>query len=289
MLFRSPIFFLSSGFFLVGHSDEKKWWKVALIKRIKTLFTYLLVNLMYFPFVNYFANRQGGGILSALGFVFPRNPACGPMWYVRNLFFLFVLAPFFVSALRVSKKIAWIIVFVCLLAWGFLPLLLRSIGVDELYIVFDQWFSICGLTFFMVGIALRIYGIPHVSRAMSVLALLLGFICSWLIAMSVCCQPWHRILRVVCPIMLVLGCYGLVPSLRWHRILRQNCFAIYAFHMLVIYAMEAALAHIGNEAFTYTFPGAVLFVVVPISFCILFAELLRLKLPLLTKIILGGR
>ena len=92
VLMAVPFFFLSSGFFLVGHSDEKKWWNVALIKRIKTLFTYLLVNLMYFPFVNYFANRQGGGILSALGFVFPRNPACGPMWYVRNLFFLFVLA-----------------------------------------------------------------------------------------------------------------------------------------------------------------------------------------------------
>lgn len=251
--------------------------------------------MIYFLFIGYYKREPISvvGVLSALGIVFPRNPACGPMWFVRNLFFLLALAPAFFRILNNSKKLAYAFVALCFLVWIFSPFLLSSFGYNGYEIVFDQWFSICGLTFFVSGIALRMYGIPRISRTAAVLSLLIGVVCSWLITANM--NGWlpieflYRFLRVAEPILLLVGCYGLVPGTSCPSILCRNCFAVYAFHMLIILTMRAFLSFLGFDDFAYTFTGAVLFVLIPICVCLGFAEVLRGNCPKLAQILLGGR
>lgn len=49
VLMAVPFFFVSSGFFLMGRSYEREWWKSAIVKRIQTLLIpYVLINIIYF-------------------------------------------------------------------------------------------------------------------------------------------------------------------------------------------------------------------------------------------------
>ena len=158
-----PWFFVASGFFLAGHFDEDRWYGREVLKRVKTLLIpfvlWALIGILFawcmwygIQKVGYvcdvhspFENGVCMGIVQALGFNMARMNI-GPIWYLRMLFILVVLSPLFYWCIRRSGYLLPMMAFV-------------GYGIYDVVVHFtDFWeyvFSLRGLAYFMVGIAIR--------------------------------------------------------------------------------------------------------------------------------------
>ena len=287
-----PFFFLVSGFLLVGHSDESGWWKAALRKRVRTLLVpYLVVNAIYFPLMWLYHNMPGAAFhsemayefsfvnfLAALGLVLPQNPACGPLWYVRMLMMLVVVSPLIVYVVRKSQ--AWALLLVMLVALNYF---FEPIGIK------DEVFGSRGIFFFTVGICLRTYGLPSVSKAVAALAGMACCACVWTLQAVELPYVARCALVYATPISGLVALWGLVPGQRWPTWLTSCSFAIYCFHMLVIFGYKAAskVAHCYDWLITPV--GFVACVLLPVALCCIFYNYVSSKMPRAATLLFGGR
>lgn len=145
-----PVFFFLSGYFAGGKSDELLTWqgyRVMLAKKIHSLAVpYLAWNLLFIVFylsvgsvvprigqrVSSFHLDTVQGFLSSLLGI-GRNPIDAPLWFVRDLFLIFLISPIIVWLVRRAR---WLLVgvVVFLLCFGF---------------AYEKWYS---LVFFSAGI-----------------------------------------------------------------------------------------------------------------------------------------
>ena len=287
-----PFFFLISGFLLVGHSDESGWWRNAFRKRIHTLLVpYLVVNAIYFPLMWLYHNAPGAAFrsemaydfsivnfLAAFGLVLPRNPACGPLWYVRMLMILVLVSPFVVYVVKRSWAWALLCVAVAAINYFFEP-----IGIK------DEVFGSRGIFFFISGICLRLYGVPNVCRIVAVLLGIVCCVCVWILQTIELPYVAKCALVYVTPISGVVALWGLVPEQRWPRWLTSCSFAVYCFHMLVVFGYKAALKAVHCYDMLFTPIGFVACILLPVAVCCAFYNLLSHKLPRVASLLFGGR
>jgi len=101
-------FFVLSGYFLGLHTNERKWWKTACVKRITTLLVpYVCWNILYFVVYAIGGISHESGLLGVnkiFGFTLGLAPICYPMWYVKTLYIFVMLSPVFVWCLHLFRK-----------------------------------------------------------------------------------------------------------------------------------------------------------------------------------------
>lgn len=148
-----PVFFFLSGYFASRHFEEYLTWdgyKTLIKKKILTLAVpYLLWNVIFILFylvagsvVPRIGQRVAKFHLDTLyGFIdkllgLSGSPLDGPLWFVRDLFVLFLILPLIVAAMKYAK---W------LLYLGFIALLVFSAN------IYGRWYSI---VLFTIGLAL---------------------------------------------------------------------------------------------------------------------------------------
>lgn len=133
-------------------------------KRVKSLLIpYVTINLMYLPFVYLYHNLGGSAfhsdmpytmsfvtILSSLGLWLSNNPACNPLWFVRFLLILMLIAPLFLYVIRKSHAASLMLVTCLISLWVLMPR----------FDIPEEVLSYRGLVFFTIGMHLRIYGLP---------------------------------------------------------------------------------------------------------------------------------
>ncbi len=165
-----PFFFACSGFLLFKDWDCSTNWVVGKYKArfASLIIPFLLWNTICFFYIlslliaaNILHHRQvlcGTAFESfnslyqtfvrVLGLDMTKYPYSGPMWYIRNLFFLVLVAPFIGSVIRISRTLAWGLLGITLLLW-FVPVTHISF--------FKVGFSLQGLFFFSVGACLSFW------------------------------------------------------------------------------------------------------------------------------------
>ncbi len=150
-----PVFFFLSGYFASRHFEEYLTWdgyKTLIKKKVLTLAVpYLLWNVIFILFylaagsvVPRIGQRVAKFHLDTLyGFIdkllgLSGSPLDGPLWFVRDLFVLFLILPLIVAAMKYAK---W------LLYLGFIALFVFSAN------IYGRWYSI---VLFTIGLLLVI-------------------------------------------------------------------------------------------------------------------------------------
>ena len=287
-----PFFFLASGFLLMGHSDEPGWWGRALRRRVRTLLDpYLVVNAIYFPFMWLYHNMPGAAfhsemaydfslvnILAAFGLVLPRNPACGPLWYVRMLMVLVVVSPVIACVVRKSR------------AWALLCAVLAALNYFfEPFGIKDEVFGSRGLFFFVSGICLRLHGLPDVGRVAAALSGVVCCACAWTLHAVELPHVARCAIVYALPISGVVALWGLVPGRKWPAWLTSCSFAVYCFHMLVIFGCKAASKAAHCYDLLLTPVGFFACILLPVAACCAFYNFVSRRMPSMASLLFGGR
>lgn len=286
-----PFFFCCSGFFLAPHFDESGWYGRELWKRLKTLFVpYIVINLMGFLLYQLAAIYAhipcGMTTIEALG-LSVKNPAVSPLWYVRNLLLLILVAPVFVPLIK-RGFVCTFVVCVFLLVFQ-CTCEVKGVFAPSVTQALTYLFSINGLAYFLLGASLRSsVRLPIISGKLKVLGAIL-LVSGWLCVFALC-RHWQVI--PLFGLLLIPGVVMLLPgdACRIPAILTRNSFPIFIFHTIIFYVFNALLRRIPvNLDWFYGrwwgWGGGVLLAV---SASIAIAEWLR-KIPLLHRLILGGR
>ena len=157
-----PFFFLCSGYFLAKHLDtQQNWWR-AVRKRVRTLVVPFLIWTWIFAAylilircaTDLLLGRPLGSTafdfinwLSLFGIDWRNYTLLGPLWYVRDLFFLVLTAPI-ISYFIKKMGIAWVALCFCgaILYW--------LIPGEAARHFFYYDYSLSGLFYFSCGIYL---------------------------------------------------------------------------------------------------------------------------------------
>ena len=204
-----PFFFLAAGYFIAGHMDEDDWWRREVSKRIKTLLVPLLIwNFLMFIWnvgydwlanlLRYHVSEINLGddafdiCLRLLGLQLFKQPYHGVLWFLRALFVLCVLSPFF-------KRIAyWPVVLLLYLAYGVnYPDYVGEMSPRQFFF-HEGPISVFGATYFLFGICLRLKKINLIMSRDKGLACLAGGIALVII-------KWFLALKGMLPLTAVVG------------------------------------------------------------------------------------
>lgn len=293
-----PAFFAISGFLLVGKCENQGWYKDALSKRLRTLMIpFVLLNVLYWP-VKYLVHSCASHGASTMilswktpleiwGVPFCGGPAIGPLWYVATLFYFVLVSPIFVAVIRRSCKAAVGMTALCafaLLGWEALRFAVPS--VRPLGAFFYYNFSLWGLVFFVAGMAVRYWGRPIRSSTIIGLGVLgVGM------AIAIACLGLNdsEAMCLLPVAALIPFVFYLMPDRRLPDCLVRNSFAIYVFHVPLIYFVDAGLKLLKVLWFVQRWYGMLLEWIVCVALAIVLAECLRRFTPKVAALFLGGR
>lgn len=162
-----PFFFFASGFFLVGHIEEKHWWRKAVVSRCSSLLIpYMVFNVAYW-ILRYVTMGNLGfsfhDIFCALGFSPTCHPVCQPLWYVRALFILVLCSPvvLWLMAVLDRKLFTGSFLFFVFLLYGWLG---AYEGVGGAENIFKKYFALQGLFYMSCGVMFRLGKIDVILR-----------------------------------------------------------------------------------------------------------------------------
>lgn len=162
-----PYFFLVSGFLLAGHFCEDGWYKREVHKRVLSLvvpyFVWigisLCVNFMLFcgvrmagyscNFGNPFYGPWWKWLIDSVGLNPFKN--IGPLWFVRDLFFLVLLSPLI---LRITRKMRFLLPIICFIGIFIVEWFSHRMN-GELYCLFH--YSLCIMGVFLLGHCVAVF------------------------------------------------------------------------------------------------------------------------------------
>ncbi len=284
-----PLFFILSGFLFVGGANENGWWKAAMKKRVKSLLIpYVTINLMYLPFVYLYHNLGGSAfhsdmpytmsfvtILSSLGLWLPNNPACNPLWFVRFLLILMLIAPLFLYVIRKSHAASLMLVTCLISLWVLMPR----------FDIPEEVLSYRGLVFFTIGMHLRIYGLPRVYVWVGVVSLLFALCFSYLYLKGCVFSEF------IVPLAGSYGLFALVPDKhKLAQLFAGASFSIYAFHIMCLYFIKVVGKILGfNDMYYYNIGAMFLVLFIPILSCSAFHRFVIACAPKVARVLFGGR
>lgn len=284
-----PMFFVISGFLIGGHTDANGWWKRELAKRWSSLvIPYLVLNTFFF--VGFCAYKVLIGVvvhvldyLNALGIIpgeNSNNPIVGPLWYVRCLILAVITLPIYMPFIRKSRLVAGLAIAMFIVGGTLLG--------DAGGFIFSSVYRLWGVGYFLLGVALRIYGIPTITRKVGIACALMAWVLSLVMEFGFAGNT--EVTKMVVKFMLIIGLWGWVAKSVWSKVLTRNSFAIYAMHGIITLSAWIVVDKIG--LYKRIFGSPITYYLAPILLIggiILVSEFLRRRLPRLAKIILGGR
>ena len=319
-LFAVSLFFAISGYLVAKKTDcgqTDGWYSTILKKRLRTLgIPYLtwctIYSLTFVPFTmlgNHLAGRElfhntplhePALSITNLGCLYGLDPwglpAAGTMWYVRNLLLLFLVLPliFPVIRRRVAGLAYLFILFILYLIQDWFP--------DSIWQVLESGFSIRGLFFFPLGIYLALN--PILPDRFRLFRKLLPFIWTGGCILVACHMLYGEgkdmaFYQVLMKLITFAGVgaawvlYDMVPAYRrlGYLSVTKDSFFLYASHFLVIAILFSTKAqdiligklHVPELAFYC------LKFVVPLTLCLLTAEILKRFFPRIYGFLTGGR
>lgn len=252
-----PFFFCAAGFWFAGRFNESRWWRQAVISRVKSLLIpYFLLNGIWFVWILVY----GGGIGSvdgvgeimhkvceALGFVRGEYPALPHLWFMWRLFLLVLVSPVCWLIINKGSLVAYVtaaIIYV-LLAGRALYIAYGEACVPSMLMPFRYIIPPVGLVGFMVGATMRIYGMPQIRKRSGALLAILGFgilLLSHTIAHEVIVKTVLFYAGV--PVFL-LGLWVCMPAIAAPNWIVRNTFAIYIFHWVFFWIVDKCSAALG--------------------------------------------
>lgn len=245
-----PFFFVAAGFFLAGHTAEPKWWARELGKRMRSLLVpfvswsalYTVFGLSLVLSANalhgeaWTRNLQSNcaDVLRLLGLDLFTYPMLIPLWFIRCLLLLVVLAPLPVAV--IGRKRNWGLALLAVLwivyGWG------RTWG-DVQDTPLQFWrvtISLEGVFYFTLGLFMRRWPMTlHLSKAYAWGLLVTSLGC---FALTIAAKneflPAAFQARNVGTALGLLAVWRLMPSAPWPRWLTGAAFPCILMHMFVI-------------------------------------------------------
>lgn len=293
-----PFFFAVSGFLLLNRYNEIGWYKQALVKRFWSLLVpFVCLNILWFPFkyaIHYIGYVYFGAdhsnptmVLSFINFLRAfspiavyGSPCVGPLWYVRALMWLVVFSPIVAYCVCKSRKLCsafmiFVAVIWCLQVAKVFNIDFSGSGLD---------YSFRCLFYFALGMCVRKWRLWNVRHATGLVSFTIGL--SLLSVNHVYSIEYIGMLGVL---MSIIGAWSLIPSDSWPKLLTKNCYAIYAFHTILIYIGHTTLKACKlTEYFNHGF-GAWLLASFYLIVCCVAGYTMRKHSPKLATAILGGR
>ena len=204
-------------------------------------------------------------------------PRLWPLWYVRTLIIFVILSPLLGRIVKASWGLLYIVI-----------LFLLSIMFEMYHLpqpidfVFAKSFSIFGLFFFMSGMFLRLKPIRlpewNVVALIGGCCVVLGNACLWLLFGK------SFFSRTVCSVLLIWGFWKFIPERPIPKWLTNSAFAVFVMHPFFFYLWDCIVAKPVE-----TIPMWLLKWVVGFGGSIIFAQTLRLSMPMVAKIAFGRR
>lgn len=236
-----PFFFMVSGYLISRHFGEDGWWRRETSKRLATLVVpYLFWSAAFYAFA-----RLGGSsspLLHVAGAMLDAPPFLTPLWYVRALLVLVLLAPVFAFVTRKSSW-GWIATVSLFAVYFIVSPHKNGLRSSTAQHFFYYGLSLFGAAYFCLGATLRRTGIPSPSRRVALVGGVLAFFLGvGLVALRTFCisrkmGDHYNMLSVAIP-FLVSGMWLAIPSAKWPKWLTSMSFPIYVMHFFVVYAMD---------------------------------------------------
>ena len=282
-----PFFFLCSGYMLARHVAETGWYGRELKKRIRSvLIPYLcwclVPALLLLPF-SVLADMQAGRPfgtsvaivshpLQVFGLLPNEWPINTPLWYLRTLMFLVLLAPAF----------NWI---VACLGWLWIGLLFGCELLSAAGILPTYWGSsllpIMGMLYFSLGWILRVRVSPERVMARSWWWWGGGGACAGL-ALLICGGKFAVVVAIP---FIMLAMWQIMPAKRLPEWLLSGTFLIFVSHMMVLNLFQMVFRRV-------SLPIVVEWIVGwggAICIILLLNHVLRTSMPRVVSVLCGGR
>ena len=240
-----PFFFLMSGFLLMGHVDEPRWYIKSIKKRIKSLIIpFIIWSLIWSAYFTAVCCRHGGWsafirahYINLLGLDILNWPGYTVLWYLRSLFIFVLLSPLFILAV---VKFGWIAI-AALWACDCLFRLSGHMFNPSVHGFFLNVLSLEGAAYFAFGIGLRIGVVRRVTLPKKSIWMSLG-----MVAVVTCFALLYRegilcdlsMEGFVIPVMILIVWQN-CPSNVWPVWLTKSAFPIYLMHLLILAVLQA--------------------------------------------------
>jgi len=217
-------------------------------------------------FLNLRAGREwcsgllvGVDVFRYLALDITKKPALGPLWYLRCLFLFVVVSPILIFMIRKLGLLILLLLGYAYYAYS------RGDTIDFL----SYGFSLEGIFYFSIGLYVCMKQVslnlgPKIGAPIFVVGVVVYSI-GWL-ELSIA--------------IMLLGCWGLMPTRRMPKVLLHNTFPVYLIHMFL-------LVLLGNERVSPILAIVIGFIVVALSIAI--AEIMRKLFPRQSIVLWGGR
>lgn len=296
-----PFFFAVSGFLILNRYSEDSWYKNVLTKRFwSLLIPFICLNVLWFPFkyaIHYVGYLYFGAdhsnptmVFSFLNFLRAfspiavyGSPCVGPLWYVRALMWLAVFSPIVAWCVCKSKKICATFMVGVVVLWCLQLSNIIEIGfVNSDNMGLDYSFR-C-LFYFAFGMCVRKWRLWNIRTQVGIFALVMG-----VVLLSINYSLGNQYLGVVGVFVSIVGFWSIAPSDNWPKWMTKNCYAIYAFHTIMIYIGHTALKAVKLTSYFDQGIGAWGLTGFYLFGCCIVGYVIRKYSPKLSIAILGGR
>ena len=295
-----PWFFLVSGFFAVGRYGERNWYFGAIQRRVRTIvvpfYVWMIIHIVFgaaLCLLAKFAGKECGAVLpfenesplSIFLHLIGLNPSApiGVVWYLRMVIFLVLLLPLIVQMI---KKLRWVYIVVVFCLYLTYEFAMKTGHMDNSY--FDYYFSLRGVAYFSIGVALRLGIYLNVSRG--------------IIIMGTCLLPAKLFashngdlgLAAVCDVLMVPSLiyfmWSMTRNVHLPRILVSNSFALYLIHDKFLTLTILPVTALGFRDVMFTSSCVTIMRCVSTITCsVALAVILRRTMPRLASVLFGGR
>lgn len=301
-----PFFFIASGYFLAGHTNEQGWWPREFGKRIHTLlipylcwsliaagdllFRYLLKTQAFGIAWDHGSPFSPSQLLRIFGLYPLDHPLLVPLWYVRCLLLFLCITPLLNWLFSRTRTLGLI----CLVA-----LFCLSVGLDtqhtspdSMLLFWQKCFSLGGLFYFGLGLFLRHWPIRlALPRVVAGVLLAVAFSCYALNMWGTWQDTnWIVYLRSVVTPIVLLAVWSLIPSSPWPRWLTALSFPLFLIHYLVIGIYQTLQGYL--LPLSTALPPTLNYLtqwIVATGVSILLALAMKKWIPRISAVLFGGR
>lgn len=244
-----PFFFLASGYFMARRADGPGWWRVLVLRRLRTLgvpfLVWCVVPLVLFTYLLPFGSMGGecsrvcpraSAYAAAFGLnLFTWPEANRPLWFMRGLLLLVVLAPLVRLAVRKVGAAVLIVLFALHVVVNPGVCGCADFWLDGRWQIFWRFgFPLEGLFYFALGFRLNERPVV-LNRETGLLCGLAGLVVgSVRLVLSAHEVSAGVFLTPVSVALVMAGLWSVIPSSPWPRALVANAFPVYVMHAMFL-------------------------------------------------------